>query len=335
MELIAFLEQRFSVKLSPAFLFEDETPQKIAAALSGMVLGQHHENLRREKSGDDHSGSDWTIDNRSAETAAAIDKLSDAIAIVGASCRFPGGASSPEAFWKLLDRSEHGIVSMPSGRWQWPLFVEPGGKHKGNRKGGFLDRIDEFDASFFRISPREARLMDPQQRLLLELSWDALEDAGHRPSEVGGRKIGVFVGVCNGDYRDLMIASGSGSVLEAYTGSGSAHSMLANRISYFYDLKGPSIAVDTACSSSLFALHDAVNSIRHGECEQALVGAVNLLSSPANSISSTIRPACCRPAVCVAPSMRLQTALCAVKAEQCCCSGLWRWHLPMEIPSMA
>src|SRR5262249_1998035 len=112
------------------------------------------------------------------------EKEGDAIAIVGVACRLPGGVVSAVSFLKLLDGGRRGIVSMPSGRWRWPALIDLDAKHRGIDKAGFLERIDEFDASFFRVSPKEAELMDPQQRLLLELSWEAMEDAGHRPSEI-------------------------------------------------------------------------------------------------------------------------------------------------------
>ena len=262
-ELKSLVRQRFDVKLPAAFLFEHETQEKMAKALAATVSAERLREL--------------------LPPPPPVPASADAVAIVGVACRFAGGATSPEAFWNLLERGGDGIVPMPAGRWRWPAFVDVKGRQKGIDQGGFLERIDEFDARFFRTSPREAELMDPQQRLLLELSWETLEDAGRRPSELSGRRIGVFVGVCQSDYRDVLVAAADSP--EGYVGSGSALSMLANRLSYFYDFKGPSVAVDTACSSSLFALHDAVNALRRGDCEQALVGGVNLLCSPTISIS--------------------------------------------------
>ena len=273
-ELKSLINQRLGVKLSPMFLFEHETPGKMTAALSEMVS---NEQLERLLPPGPVSGVE------SEEGSAPDEEQADAIAIVGVACRFPGGITSAESFWKLLDSGRHGIVSMPEGRWRWPAFIDLVGAHKGIDKGGFLERIDEFDAPFFRTSPMEAKLMDPQQRLLLELSWQAVEDGGHRPSELAGRKIGVFVGACHSDYREVLITASDSA--EAHAGTGSSCSMLANRLSYFYDFKGPSLTVDTACSSSLFALQHAVTAIRCGDCEQALVGAANLLCSPTNSIS--------------------------------------------------
>ena len=271
-ELKSLMERGLGVKLTPMFLFQHETPEKLAAALSEMVADE------QLPAGDDHPAAD-----ESAEIAVRPANEDDAVAIVGVACRFPGGAVSAESFWQLLESGRNGIVTLPAGRWSWPSFVDLGGKHRGIDKAGFLERIDEFDAPFFRISGKEAELMDPQQRLLLELSWEAMEDAGHRPSELSGQKIGVFVGVCHGDYRELLTAALDSA--ESYLGTGSADSLLSNRLSFFYDFKGPSITVDTACSSSLVALHDAVAAIRRGDCAQALVGAANLLCSPTNSVT--------------------------------------------------
>ncbi len=279
-ELKALVRQRFDVQLSPAFLFEHETQEKMAKALAAAVSP---EQLRALRAGETEGRPSHPGSGEGEAGGGRHESHESSIAIVGMACRFPGGATSPEAFWKLLERGGDAVVSMPSGRWQWPAFVDVAEKHRGIDRGGFLERIDEFDARFFRTSPKEAELMDPQQRLLLELSWEAMEDAGHRPSELAGRRVGVFVGACQSDYRDVVVAAMDAA--DGYVGSGTAYAMLANRLSYFFDFKGPSLTVDTACSSSLFALHEAMNALRRGECEQALVGAVNLLCSPTISLS--------------------------------------------------
>ncbi|MBV9495834.1 MAG: polyketide synthase dehydratase domain-containing protein, partial [Acidobacteria bacterium] len=271
-ELKSILEQQLGLKLTSKFLFEHETPEKLAAALGEKVPANPTT---------PNGGAGFSRPGRAEARPYIRDE--EAIAIVGVACRFPGGADTPERFWQLLESGKDGIVTLPADRWRWPSFVDLAGKHKGIDKAGFLERIDAFDAPFFRVSTKEAELMDPQQRLLLELSWEAMEDGGHRPSELSGKKIGVFVGVCQSDYREVVTASLSS--VEPYLGTGSAFSLLANRLSFFYDFKGPSMAVDTACSSSLVALHDAVTAIRRGDCEQALVGAVNLLCSPTISLT--------------------------------------------------
>jgi acyl transferase domain-containing protein/enoyl-CoA hydratase/carnithine racemase/acyl carrier protein/SAM-dependent methyltransferase/NADP-dependent 3-hydroxy acid dehydrogenase YdfG len=280
-ELKSLISEQLAVRLSPTFFFEHETPEKIMVALSEMLSNQQPTELLPPRSGG--AGSHRSAADEIMEVMPSAGAEGDAIAIVGVACRFPGGAVSAESFWKLLESGKHGIGSVPAGRWRWPSFIDVCGEHKGIDKAGFLDHIDEFDPLFFRISPREAELMDPQQRLLLELSWEAMEDGGHRPSELSGRKIGVFIGVCHGDYREVLTTASDSP--EPHMDTGSAYSLLANRLSYFYDFKGPSLTVDTACSSSLFALHNAVTAMRRGDCEQALVGAANLLCTPTHTIS--------------------------------------------------
>ncbi|HWE36277.1 MAG TPA: beta-ketoacyl synthase N-terminal-like domain-containing protein, partial [Isosphaeraceae bacterium] len=195
------------------------------------------------------------------------------IAIVGIGCRFPG-ARGPEEFWHLLASGTDATRSVPEGRW--PANGEAG--KIDYRRGGFLDRVDLFDADFFGISPREAQAMDPQQRLLLEVAWEAMEDAGLRVESLGGSPVGVFVGISTDDYSRLRRGDhGSGDVYEI---TGNAASIAANRISYAFDFRGPSLAIDTACSSSLAAVEWACRSLRGGESSIALAGGVNLLISP-------------------------------------------------------
>jgi acyl transferase domain-containing protein len=151
------------------------------------------------------------------------------------------------------------------------------------RWGGFLGNVDKFDPHFFGISPREATRMDPQQRLLLEVTWEALEDAGINPDDLAGSRTGVFVGISSYDYSRLQFSSPY--IVDAYAGTGNAHSVAANRLSYVLDLQGPSMAIDTACSSSLVAVHQAIRSLRSGETDMALAGGVNLLLSPELTIA--------------------------------------------------
>lgn len=202
------------------------------------------------------------------------------IAIVGLGCRFPG-AGDPAAFWRMLRDGKDGISEVPAQRWDVQALYDhdqavPG--KMNTRWGGFLDQVDQFDPYFFAISPREAERMDPQQRLLLEVSWEALEDAGVAPPAIAGSQTGVFVGISSTDYAQLQFNDLTS--IDAYSGTGNAHSIAANRLSYLLDLRGPSIAVDTACSSALVALHQACQSLRTGECDMALAGGVNVLLSP-------------------------------------------------------
>ncbi len=191
------------------------------------------------------------------------------IAVVGLGCRLPG-AEGPESFWELLATGTDAVTTPPLGRGT------------GSRvRGGFLPDVAGFDAEFFGIAPREATAMDPQQRLLLEVAWEALEHAGVAPASLRGSATGVFVGVSSYDYalRTSTDAAGVG----AWTPTGVATSITANRLSYLLDLRGPSLAIDTACSSSLVAVHQACRSLRWGECDAALAAGVNLLLHPATT----------------------------------------------------
>lgn len=193
------------------------------------------------------------------------------IAIVGMGCRFPK-ANNPDAFWQLLRNGVDAITEVSASRWNNYACY-----------GGFLEQVDRFDPQFFGISPREAKSMDPQQRLLLEVSWEALEHAAKVPDELAGSQTGVFFGISNFDYSQLQF--GLNTSLDAYSGTGNAFSIAANRLSYILDLRGPSWAVDTACSSSLLAVHQACQSLRQGECDLALAGGVNLILSPQLTVS--------------------------------------------------
>ncbi|MFF5209658.1 aminotransferase class III-fold pyridoxal phosphate-dependent enzyme [Streptosporangium sp. NPDC000396] len=203
------------------------------------------------------------------------------IAIVGMACRFPGSANSPEEFWDLLDTGRDAVREVPPERWSVPGLYSPDRDLPGRistRWAGCVDDIDLFDAGFFGISPHEAAQTDPQQRMLLEVAHEALERAG---IPVGGPELargGVFTGVSGSDYgrllgRDL-------NPLDAYYSTGQAASITSGRLSYQFDMRGPSVATDTACSSSLTAVHLAVRALRAGECDLALVGGVNLVLAP-------------------------------------------------------
>jgi myxalamid-type polyketide synthase MxaB len=201
------------------------------------------------------------------------------IAIVGIGCRFPG-AKNPEAFWQLLCEGVEAISEVPNSRWQVEQFYDPDSSKPGKthtRRGGFLEEIDRFDPQFFGIAPREANTMDPQQRLLLEVAWEALEDGGQIPEQLAGTATGVFIGIGTHDYSIMLWQH---PVSEPYATTGTGNCIAANRISYAFDFKGPSLAVDTACSSSLVAIHLACQSIWTGESTMALAGGVNILLLP-------------------------------------------------------
>ncbi|MFL9817595.1 SDR family NAD(P)-dependent oxidoreductase [Tolypothrix campylonemoides VB511288_2] len=202
------------------------------------------------------------------------------IAIIGIGCRFPS-ADNPEVFWQILHNKVDAITEVPKERWDVDALYDPKPatpEKMNTRWGGFLEQVDRFEPSFFNISPREAEPIDPQQRLLLEVAWEALENAGIAPQKLAGSKTGVFIGICNADYHRLLYQNSS--CINAYSGTGTASSISANRISYVLDLRGPSVAIDTACSSSLVAVHFACQSLRSGESSMCLVGGVNLILSP-------------------------------------------------------
>jgi acyl transferase domain-containing protein/acyl carrier protein len=206
------------------------------------------------------------------------------IAIVGMSCRFPG-APSLEAFWELLCNGVDAIREVPPERWNAADFYAPDVAADGkmnSRWGGFIDDVDRFDPHPFRIAPREAARMDPQQRLLLELAWEALEHAGQVRSRLAGSATGVFIGIGGNDYGRMLLSDPR--FIDSYTNTGNAWCIAANRLSYVFDLRGPSIAIDSACSSSLIAIHQACQSLLAGESTLALAGGVNLILSPEPTI---------------------------------------------------
>ncbi|XLS29490.1 non-ribosomal peptide synthase/polyketide synthase [Flavobacteriaceae bacterium M23B6Z8] len=204
------------------------------------------------------------------------------IAIIGMACRFPG-ASDIESFWDNLCKGKDCIREVPADKWDVEAFFNavPDGRHMNTRYGGFIENADLFDASFFDILPREARLMDPQQRILLELSHELIENAGYAPENLQGSKTGVFIGIIQSDYAQLLKDEDK----DIFSGTGAALSMASNRLSYYYDFRGPSLSIDTACSSSLVSVHTAVQNIRNGQCKMAIAGGVNLILSPDSTIA--------------------------------------------------
>ncbi|NMD58598.1 type I polyketide synthase, partial [Tsukamurella columbiensis] len=247
--------------VSPVEFFEHPTVDRLVAHLTGAP----------ETAAD--PGGDAAV--------ATAGRADEPIAVVGLSCRYAGGADDPDRLWELLTEGRTGIREVPAERWApW----DDGSAEVGavlartTRWGGFLDDVAGFDAEFFGIGAREAAAMDPQQRLLLEVAHEALERAGIAPEALRRSRTGVFVGACVGEYGHL--ASSDLTTVDAWSNTGGALSIIANRLSYLLDLRGPSLTVDTACSSSLVAVHLAAQSLRLGESDTALVGGVNLLLSP-------------------------------------------------------
>ncbi|MFE4451591.1 type I polyketide synthase [Streptomyces sp. NPDC056796] len=206
------------------------------------------------------------------------DAQREPVAIVGMSCRFPGHAGTPEAFWDFVHDGGDAMGDYPDDRG-WLPGAEPDPEEaEPRRQGGFIDSAADFDAGFFGISPREAMEMDPQQRVLLEASWEAFERAGIDPTTLQGSRTGVFVGVNGADYGALLNHSRHES--HGYVLTGTAASVVSGRVAFTYGFEGPAVTVDTACSSSLVALHLAAQALRSGDCPLAVVSGVTVMSTP-------------------------------------------------------
>lgn len=223
------------------------------------------------------------------ELKSALDaqtrRAAEPIAVIGLACRMPGRADNPEAFWQLLRDGRDATREVPPDRWNPDEWYDSDLDAEGRmytRRGGFLDRVDGFDAAFFRISPREAAALDPQQRLLLEVAWEAIEDAGIPAEQLQRTRTGVFTGIGVDDYAKRQVRAGA--PIDIYSGTGNAFCFASGRLSYYFGLQGPSVALDTACSSSLVTVHLACQSLRARDCDYAIAGGVNLMLSPEASV---------------------------------------------------
>ena len=262
--MAADIEDMTGITLSIAVAFQHPTIESLATRI---VEGEP------EPAGgaDDPEVLDWS---RPAP-AERVD-----IAIVGLATRLPGDMNTPEETWRALMEGRDAITELPEGRWseflEEPRLAER--ISKARTRGGYLTDIKGFDSEFFAVAKTEADNIDPQQRMALELTWEALEQARIPASSLRGKPVGVFVGVSNNDYSFLAVSDPA--VAHPYAITGTATSIIANRVSYFYDFRGPSVAVDTACSSSLVAVHQAVQALRNGEADLAVAGGVNALITP-------------------------------------------------------
>ncbi|OCB44304.1 polyketide synthase [Mycobacterium vulneris] len=252
------IEDLTGVTLTATVLFRHPTIESLATVI-----------IEGEPEPEDTGDEDWTRD-RDVED----------IAIVGVATRFPGDLNTPDEMWDALLAGKDCITDLPEGRWE-EFLSEPRIAErvaKARTRGGYLSDIKGFDSEFFALSKMEADNIDPQQRMALELTWEALEHARIPASSLRGTSVGVFVGNSTNDYQFLAVSDPS--VTHPYAITGTASSIIANRVSYFYDFRGPSVAVDTACSSSLVAAHQGVQALRSGEADVAIVGGVNALITP-------------------------------------------------------
>ena len=277
LELKTLLNQRFKLSLDATFFFQYSTPAAIASYLQNLENPSPPSDFQSASSpihrGDIEESSSHLMREKSQAIQPSLSS-SEPIAIIGMACRFPGKINNLTDFWEIL-KGGHDVVSKVP-----PERLERGTIPETSFEGGYLEEVDTFDPSFFRISPREAQLMDPQQRLLLEVTWQALEEAGIDPKCLKGSQTGVFIGIFSHDYETLINKNQSAETLDAYFGTGNSASVAAGRLSYIFGFQGPSLAVNTACSSSLVAVHLACQSLRLGESSMAIAGGVNLILSP-------------------------------------------------------
>ncbi len=294
-ELTEKLVEAFNIDINPTILFEYPNLNDLCTYLLDNFSDKFEDNYSETKSdkliepeNDDDLSETYQIEQdvsafRVIDNDAVIDNTD--IAIVGMAGRFPKSKNVNE-FWDNLINGRDLITEIPFTRWDWRDYWgnDTDGVNKSISKwGGFIDGIAEFDPEFFNISRREAELMDPQQRLLIECVWHAIEDAGYKASTLSDTQTGVYIGVCNDDYRELM--DETVSQVSAFSTTGTYFSIIPNRISYLFDFHGPSVPIDTACSSSLVALHEAVTALIRGDCDSAFVGGVNICLTPKNFIS--------------------------------------------------
>jgi natural product biosynthesis luciferase-like monooxygenase protein len=291
-QIIGRLENHFAVKLQTSLLFEFPTIAQFAEQL----VRDHKSRLMSSRSAalaqaaPQGPSQALAADKPPVACAEVVSHQTrgadlDAIAVIGLSCRFPG-APNAAAFWEILAKGQDSVTEVPEDHWDWhKVFdINPDAENKTySRWGGFLKNLSLFDAAFFNISPREAKLLDPQQRLFLEIAWETFENAGYSAESLAGKLVGNFVGASYNGYYQKIAAGLKQS--DHGAGVGNQNAIIANRVSFVFNLRGPSVLVDTLCSSSLVALHLACQSIRSGECAMALAGGVNILLSPENYVA--------------------------------------------------
>lgn len=260
-EFLGLLEEEFKQKINASTLYNYPSITKLAEYLSQPI-------------------------NTPITLETPYNPVND-VAVIGMSCRLPGNVNNPEEFWSFLLNKGNGITKVPEERWDTNLFNFEDDEQPGticSPYGGFIEHVDQFDESFFNITPIEAKQIDPQQRLALQEAWHAFENAGLTLESLAQHQVGVFIGACHNDYAELLCESGD-KAISAHFGLGNALSAIAGRIAYSFGLHGPCMTVDTACSSSLAAVHLAINALKSQECTMAIAGGVNLILTPKLSIA--------------------------------------------------
>lgn len=291
------LNEKYNLEVTPAIFFELNHPS--IRSLGEYLLREFPDRLGRfyqerfpaegelskmeisESRRHDRSRNRFFQESMAQELLPAPEKVVKGpipIAIIGMSAVMPQ-SENPDRFWENLVSEKNLVTEVSKERWDWKDLPE---EISNTKWGGFMKEIDKFDAEFFNISPREARMMDPQQRIFLEIVWKTIEDAGYDPSGLAGSNIGLFMGISGSDYHELLLKNPA--ALDSHASIGLSTSIRANRISFLLDFHGPSEPIDTACSSSLVAIHRGVEAIRSGSCEMAIAGGVNVITSPTLSL---------------------------------------------------
>ncbi|MDR0621518.1 MAG: acyltransferase domain-containing protein [Deltaproteobacteria bacterium] len=265
--MIAELSQKTGLKLSSSLVFSYPEASGLANYLYDRFFGSEAKGNGRDK-----------------KRVLSSQRLGEPLAFVGASVRFPGGVNDLDGYWDLLSRGVDAVGAIPRSRWEAERYYHPDREHPGTMytmEAGFIeDTFRGFDADFFGLAGREAKQLDPQQRLLLEMSWEAFENGAINPAEWRDGRVGVFLGMTNNEYARAHRDSYRRELIDAYSLTGTTMSGACGRISYFFGFRGPCLCVDTACSSAMAALSRAAQSLRLGECDLALVGAVTLMLIP-------------------------------------------------------
>ena len=294
-ELSNAMNEKFDLGLTPTVFFGCATPKEIASNLveeySSEIVQFYEESTSKlngkavpeNKMESVEIYETYHENNGEADIfdALSVNEEYEPIAIIGYSCKMPD-SDSGEEFWEHIKAGKDLVTEIPENRWDWKEYYseEPTDEFKTNVKyGAFMRNIDQFDPVFFKIAGLDTELMDPQERLVLENAWCAIEDAGYKVSELSDSNTGVFIGVSTADYKELLIENQVTTIL--------SQAFIANRVSYVFNLKGPSEPVDTACSSSLVAIHRAIEQIHNGTCDMALAGGVNVITCPNLYVTQT------------------------------------------------